>query len=85
MDDFNKVGRLQRPQFLPSTRGFGLDGKEIIFKTPIKPKPYRKRRKRAKHGIETKIFMVVKGERGYLEIVKMLVLMKMKGDYQDPT
>ena len=50
MDDFNKVGRLQRPQFLPSTRGFGLDGKEIIFKTPIKPKPYRKRRKRAKQG-----------------------------------
>ena len=44
MDDFNKVGRLSRPQFLPSTRGFGLDG-----------------------------------------IVKMLVLMKMKGDYQDPT
>lgn len=50
MDDFNKVGRLQRPQFLPSTRGFGLDGKEFVFKTPIKPKPYRKRRKRAKQG-----------------------------------
>jgi len=50
MDDFNKVGRLSRPQFLPSTRGFGLDGKEFVFKSPIKPKPYRKRRRRAKQG-----------------------------------
>jgi hypothetical protein len=45
--DFDKVGRLQPIQ---STRGFGLAGQPYFFQPPIKPKPKKRPRRRAKAG-----------------------------------
>ena len=45
--DFDKVGRLQPIQ---STRGFGLAGQPYFFQPPIKPKPKKRPRRRAKGG-----------------------------------
>ena len=45
--DFDKVGRLQPIQ---STRGFGLAGQPYFFQPPIKPKPKKRPKRRAKGG-----------------------------------
>jgi len=45
--EFDKVGRLQPIQ---STRGFGLSGQPYTFQPPIKPKPKKRKKRRAKAG-----------------------------------
>ena len=45
--EFDKVGRLQPIQ---STRGFGLSGQPYTFQPPIKPKPKKRPKRRAKSG-----------------------------------
>lgn len=45
--EFDKVGRLQPIQ---STRGFGLSGQPYTFQPPIKPKPKKRPKRRAKGG-----------------------------------